>query len=133
MQYYLFFCLLIVSVTCSHAVDDVATETCENKQTIILEVGHTEIFKVGERINNLARAFNVREGFTRSDDTLPERLMTEPLQSGASKGHIISKEDLKQMLDEYYTARGWDLTTGIPTREKLSELGLGYVVEQLKV
>ncbi|MBW1806353.1 MAG: aldehyde:ferredoxin oxidoreductase, partial [Deltaproteobacteria bacterium] len=72
-------------------------------------------------------------GFTRSDDTLPERLMTEPLQSGASKGHIISKEDLKQMLEEYYTARGWDLTTGIPTREKLSELGLGYVAEQLKV
>lgn len=90
-----------------------------------------EIERVGERINNLARAFNVREGFTRHDDTLPERVMTEPLQSGASQGHLISKEDLKEMLDEYYTARGWDLETGAPTREKLKELDLGYVADQL--
>ena len=90
-----------------------------------------EIVRVGERINNLARAFNVREGFTRADDALPERLMVEPLQSGHSKGHFISKDDLKQMLDEYYTVRGWDLDTGIPTREKLMELNLGYVADQL--
>ena len=90
-----------------------------------------EIRKVGERMNNLARAFNVREGFTRDDDTLPERLMTEPLKAGASKGHVISKEDLNQMLDEYYTERGWDLRTGSPRRQKLADLGLGYVAEQL--
>ena len=90
-----------------------------------------EILQVGERINNLARAFNTREGFTRADDTLPERLLTEPLKAGASKGHFISKQELTQMLDEYYTARGWDLKTGAPTREKLSELGLGYVAEQM--
>ncbi|UCE35487.1 MAG: aldehyde ferredoxin oxidoreductase family protein [Deltaproteobacteria bacterium] len=90
-----------------------------------------EIEKVGERINNLARAFNVREGFSRADDTLPERVMKEPLQGGASKGHCISVDDLKQMLDEYYTVRGWDLNSGIPTRKKLEELGLGYVADQL--
>jgi aldehyde:ferredoxin oxidoreductase len=90
-----------------------------------------DILKVGERINNLARAFNTREGLTRADDTLPERLLTEPLKAGASKGHFISKEELTQMLDEYYAARGWDVETGAPTREKLSELGLEYVAEQL--
>jgi len=92
-----------------------------------------EVIQVGERINNLARAFNVREGFGRADDTFPERLMTEPLQSGASKGQLISKEDLKVMLDEYYTLRSWDLNTGTPTREKLVELGLDYVADQLGV
>jgi len=92
-----------------------------------------EIEKVGERVVNLARAFNVREGFTREDDTLPERLMTEPLPNGPSKGRVISKEDLEQMLDEYYTVRGWDVTTGIPTREKLIELGLEDVSDELGV
>jgi len=92
-----------------------------------------EVEKVGERLVNLAKAFNVREGFTRADDTFPERLMTEPLKAGASKGQLISKEDLKTMLDEYYTARGWDLLKGAPTRAKLSELGLGYVADQLGI
>ena len=57
--------------------------------------------------------------------------MTEPLKAGASKGHYISKEELKQMLDEYYTARGWDLNTGVPTKEKLAELGLEYVADEM--
>jgi len=92
-----------------------------------------DVTRVGERINNLARAFNVREGFRRADDTFPERLMTEPLQGGASKGQLITKEDLKAMLDEYYTVRGWDLGTGIPTRAKLLDLGLGDVADRLGV
>ena len=92
-----------------------------------------DVEKVGERVNNLARAFNVREGFTRADDTFPERLMTEPLKTGGSKGQLISKDDLKLMLDEYYTVRGWDLNTGAPTRRKLTELGLGYVADQLGI
>lgn len=91
-----------------------------------------EVLQVGERINNLAHAFNVREGLTRADDTLPERLLTEPLKGGASKGHFISRDELDQMLDEYYAERGWDVETGVPTREKLEELGLGYVADQLK-
>ena len=92
-----------------------------------------DILRVGERINNLAHAFNVREGFTRADDTLPERLLTEPLKGGASKGHFISRDELNQMLDEYYEARGWDVETGAPSREKLEELGLGYVADHLSV
>ena len=95
-----------------------------------IEYSPEEIQKVGERVNNLARAFNVRQGLTRADDTLPER-MAEPLKAGASKGHSISKEDLDQMLDEYYTERGWDVGTGVPTREKLVELSLEYVADDL--
>jgi aldehyde:ferredoxin oxidoreductase len=89
-----------------------------------------EILQVGERINNLAHAFNVREGLSRADDTLPERLMTEPIKGGASKGNFISRDELDQMLDEYYEARGWD-KDGTPGREKLEELGIGYVADKL--
>lgn len=85
--------------------------------------------KIGERIFNLERAFNVREGFTRADDTLPERLLKEPLREGKSKGHVV---DLEPMLEEYYEARGWDAKTGIPTRKKLEELGLDDVARELK-
>ena len=90
-----------------------------------------DVERVGERVNNLARAFNVREGFKRADDTLPERLMTEPLKSGPSKGQLISRKDLETMLDEYYMERGWDLKTGIPTKKKLAELNLGYVAGEV--
>jgi aldehyde:ferredoxin oxidoreductase len=90
-----------------------------------------EVARVGERINNLAKAFNVREGFGRADDTLPERLMTEPLKAGSSKGNLIRQKDLDQMLDEYYAVRGWDPKTGVPTREKLVQLGLENVAKQL--
>ncbi len=89
------------------------------------------VYRVGERVNNLARAFNCREGFTRKDDAFPERLMTEPLKEGPSKGQLISREDLDRMLDEYYSERGWDIKTGTPTRKKLEELGLGYVADDI--
>ena len=92
-----------------------------------------EIVRVGERVNNLARAFNVREGFKRQHDILPKRLMEEPLAEGASKGAVINTKDLNTMLDEYYTVRNWNLETGTPTKEKLSELGLGYAAGQLEL
>lgn len=116
------------------AVPGIATENTANllSGATGLEFSPDDILKAGERINNLATAFNVREGFSRKDDTLPERLMTEPLKGGASKGHYISKDDLNQMLDDYYSARGWDLATGAPTRTKLTELGLAYAAEQLE-
>lgn len=94
------------------------------------DVTPMELMTVGERAFNLCRAFNVREGVTRKDDALPER-MTEPLQEGLLKGESISKETLNKMLDYYYEMRGWDVATGIPTRKKLEELGLGYVADEL--
>jgi aldehyde:ferredoxin oxidoreductase len=89
-----------------------------------------EVHEVGERINNLARVFNTLAGFTRADDDLPERLKTEPILEGSSKGEMISQADLDFMLDEYYDARGWT-RDGIPTRAKLEGLRLGYAANKL--
>ncbi len=91
-----------------------------------------ELMKVGERAFNLSRAFNVREGITRKDDTLPQRLM-EPLPEGPYEGEAIPQDMLNKMLDDYYGFRGWDRATGIPTREKLKSLGLEYVADGLKL
>ncbi len=80
------------------------------------------MFAVGERIYNLERLYNLREGFTRKDDTLPVRMLTEPLaKAGPSTGQVVRKLDV--LLDEFYTLRGWD-KNGVPTPEKLKELGL---------
>lgn len=94
-----------------------------------LELTEAEVIKVGERIVNLERAYLVREGVRRRDDRLPKRFLEEPIKEGPSKGHTI---ELDTMLDEYYTARGWDLTEGIPTAEKLTELELVDVVDDLR-
>ncbi|HEC34130.1 MAG TPA: aldehyde ferredoxin oxidoreductase, partial [Chloroflexi bacterium] len=75
----------------------------------------------GERIWNLERLYNLRAGFTRADDTLPPRLLQEPLDKGGSKGHVVH---LEEMLDEYYRFRGWT-SEGVPTPRKLESLGLG--------
>ena len=81
------------------------------------------IEKIGERIYNLERLINVRRGINRKNDILPYRVMHEPIPDGPSKGRYCAKEDLDKMLDKYYALRGWD-HNGIPTNEKLAELGL---------
>ena len=91
-----------------------------------------DMLELGERIYNLEKAFNVREGLDRRHDTLPPRVMGEPVQDGPSQGHLVSREDLDSMLNEYYSARGWD-SSGIPTRAKLEELGLKDVADDLKL
>ncbi len=82
-----------------------------------------EVQRIGERIVNLERLFIAREGITRQDDTLPKRFLEEPLPegSGPSTGSVL---ELEPMLDEYYRARGWDVQSGLPKKEKLEELGL---------
>jgi len=87
-----------------------------------------DMMRAGERINNLCRCFNVREGFTRKDDTLPPRFTEDPLPDGPSKGQRVTSEELQSMLDDYYDLRGWDVTTGIPTRERLKDLGLDFAI-----
>jgi aldehyde:ferredoxin oxidoreductase len=86
-----------------------------------LQMTPAEVRGVGERIINVERAFNVREGIRRKDDTLPRRFREEPLTEGESKGTVF---ELEPMIDEYYGERGWDLETGIPTAETLRRLGL---------
>jgi aldehyde:ferredoxin oxidoreductase len=75
---------------------------------------------LGERIWNAERLFNLAAGFSREDDTLPARLLHEPVASGPSAGQVV---DLPPMLDEYYAARGWD-PAGRPARATLERLDL---------
>jgi aldehyde:ferredoxin oxidoreductase len=93
------------------------------------EFSVSDFRKIGERVYNLARAFNVRDGLTRADDDLPKRLLEEPLPEGAAEGHTVKKLD--QSLDAYYGFRGWDKKTGKPTPEKLKELNLDYVIDKI--
>lgn len=81
-----------------------------------------DFLTVGERIFNVARLFNVREGVSRKDDLLPLRF-EEPLKEGGSAGEAYPRRELEKLLDEYYTLRGWS-TEGIPTSETLKKLGL---------
>lgn len=83
-----------------------------------------ELLKVGERVINLQRLFNVREGFRRGDDLLPERMKQKPAFGFYENEDRCVIRDYEGMLDEYYQARGWDAKTGIPTKEKLLELEL---------
>jgi aldehyde:ferredoxin oxidoreductase len=87
------------------------------------DIGPEEMFQLGERVTAIRRLFNCREGFTRADDTLPWRVMNEPVREGPSKGHMVTEEELQHMLDDYYSERGWD-GDGRPTEAKLEELGI---------
>ena len=67
-----------------------------------------DLVKTGEEINNLCRAFNIREGITKKDDHLPKWFITEPIKKGAYDGKTVSEQDFEKMLDEYYRLRRWD-------------------------
>ena len=83
---------------------------------------------IGERIYNAERAFNVLAfGDGRKYDTLPKRLLEEPMPEGPAKGHVVK---LEPMLNEYYKLRGW--VDGRPTRAKLEELGLKWIADRLE-
>jgi aldehyde:ferredoxin oxidoreductase len=80
----------------------------------------TRMMEIGERIYNLERLFNVKAGLKKQDDSLPERFLSEPLKEGSSKGITVP---LDSLLEDYYRIRRWD-ENGVPTEEKLVELGL---------
>jgi len=95
------------------------------------DINSGELLRIGERIFNLERCFNIREGIRRKDDSTPQRFCLVPAFGPFSQdsGRATSKEELNAMLDEYYEARGWEKETGIPSERKLRELGLGSVVK----
>ena len=125
-------CATMCAFILDMALPGVATQNTADLMQSLTGLSFTseEVQAVGERVNNLARVYNKRAGFSRADDTFPARIMTEPLQEGNSKGQLISRDDLDIMLDEYYTARGWT-KEGVPTPEKLHSLGLEAVVKYL--
>ncbi len=89
-----------------------------------------ELETTGERICNLERAFQVREGVDRSKDMLPHRVMHEPIPDGPHKGMHCPPDELEKMKDEYYGLRGWN-GNGIPTEETLNRLGLNEVASAI--
>lgn len=89
-----------------------------------------DVERIGERVWNLERAFNVREGIGHDQDVLPHRVMYEPVPEGMHKGMHCPPEELQAMLEQYYALRGWT-PGGIPTPEKLDSLGLAVVAGDL--
>lgn len=104
-----------------------------------IETSAGELQKAGERISNLYKAINVREGQGRKDDRIPPR-WSEPLKTPGGEDLImrdctdkpLSADDMEKLLDDYYEERGWDVARGIPSREKLIELGLDDVAEDFQ-
>ncbi len=94
------------------------------------DVSAYEYFKVGERALTLARVFNAREGFDIKDDHLPERSYG-PTRNGALVDGGIDREELREAIHTYYGMMGWDRETGVPTVEKLQELGVSWAAEYL--
>jgi aldehyde:ferredoxin oxidoreductase len=85
---------------------------------------------VGARIYTLTRAFNTKRGFTRGDDTLPDRFFNEPLQGAEGPGPVIDRKAFESLLDDYYRIRGWD-KDGKPTKETLEKYGLTQAMKDL--
>jgi aldehyde:ferredoxin oxidoreductase len=73
-----------------------------------LEFTEVELREVGRRVIDLERQINLEFGRARADDTLPKRYFDDPMPARATKGHHIDRVKFQMMLDEYYTARGWD-------------------------
>jgi aldehyde:ferredoxin oxidoreductase len=96
-----------------------------------IKADEEHMLTIAERIWNLERAYSCREGMGRKEDHLSGKWVNEPIQSGANKGETLDPEKWEVMLDEYYELRGWD-KDGVPTPEKLKELGLDDVIGQLR-
>lgn len=126
------FCVIDSAGVCVfYSVRNLMTPTKDIKPQKIMELlnaatgaGYTleELITCGERIFNAERVFLNRCGLARSQDSLPPRITSEPLPDGPGKGVYCH---LEEMLEQYYRIRGWD-ENGVPTGEKLAELGLEW-------
>jgi len=95
-----------------------------------LQLNSQDLQQIGERASCVERAFNVREGVRRKDDTLPERLLKESVPHGPTKDQVV---DLLPMIDEFYKISDWNLETGIPSAAKLHALDLEWIIEDLQM
>jgi len=96
-----------------------------------LDLTTEDLKQVGERVCNLKKYFNIREGWTKEADWLPERLLEDPLPDGGDQGTTLTPEELRLMIDDYYAARGWTEDGLIPA-EKLAELGLEDLTQKAR-
>jgi len=86
-------------------------------------ISQDDFLAMAGRTETLIRMFNNREGFTRVDDTLPQRTLREPLPDGPGKGQCVGEENLNRMIDDFYACQGWD-AAGVPTEATLQKYGL---------
>ncbi|MFC1945092.1 aldehyde ferredoxin oxidoreductase C-terminal domain-containing protein, partial [Chloroflexota bacterium] len=113
------------------------------------EVDEEGMYRLGEGVVNLQRAVRAREGHRgREDDWIPETYFTTPLRTFmgnpeclvpgrdgevvSRRGEVVDREQFEKMKDEYYALRGWDVASGLQTKEKLEELGLSDVAGELE-
>jgi aldehyde:ferredoxin oxidoreductase len=93
---------------------------------------YDDVDLIGQRTHTIKKAFNIREGWTREDDTLPYRWMHEVMTEGPSAGHLVSDEELEYLKDLYYEAKGWTKEGMIP-KEKLIALGMDDIADEIGV
>lgn len=114
-------------IICAFAKGKMTSELRRRAYEAITGVSLSEdrLEEVAERVWTLIRLFNVREGVTRAQDTLPERFLNDALPSGVAEGctAFVSEEDMNLVLDKYYDLRGWD-RDGVPLPETLRGLGI---------
>jgi aldehyde:ferredoxin oxidoreductase len=96
------------------------------------EFGYDEVDRIGSITHTIKKAFNIREGWDRTQDVLPYRWHNDPMTKGASAGHVISIEELEYMKDLYYKAKGWT-PEGLIPKDVLVELGMPDVAEEIGV
>jgi aldehyde:ferredoxin oxidoreductase len=115
---------LIVCKFLRKCFNDFYTEAAElvNKVTG-WDVSNTELMRTGERIHTIKKLFNVREGWAPKDDWLPGRLLNETLPTGVGAGNGLGPDELRQMIQSYYQARGWDERGFVP-KHRIAALGL---------
>jgi aldehyde:ferredoxin oxidoreductase len=97
-----------------------------------LEMTQKQMILAGERIHNLAKCFNIRHGASRKDDYPPPRAFEEEMTDDVVKGARITREEYDEALSGYYEARGWT-SEGIPTKDKLLELGLDKAAAEIGI
>ena len=103
-----------------------------------IEITPQELKAKGEKIINLYKLLNVREGFSRRDD-MPPKALLKPIQTPDGeqaltdyyRTRVYTRDDLEKLLDEYYKDRGWNVKTGIPTKKKLNSLSLKEFTKDL--
>ena len=122
------YALLDSLIICKNAKGTLYKELADMAKLYTLVTGYEmtpeELSLAGQRINTLARLINVREGLSRKDDTLPWKVMNQPIpDDGPAKGAVVTQEELDLLLDDYYQSRGWT-ADGIPTKSQLDKLGM---------
>ena len=122
------YALLDSFIICKNAKGTLYKELADMAKLYTLVTGYEmtpeELSLAGQRINTLARLINLREGLSRKDDTLPWKVMNQPIpDDGPVKGAVVTQDELDLLLDDYYESRGWT-AGGVPTKSQLDKLGM---------